>query len=805
MIKKILNVFFFFCVSFGFSQVKISGVITDSSGSAVSFATIGLISLPDSSIIKGTLTDESGVYLFQVNNFGRYALKIASIGYQVKISEEISIDSLSNKNINLNVKLHSSSIRLDEITVSQIKRVVEFKNGNIIVNVENSPLAKGNSVYDLFLKLPGVTIDNDEILLNGKSGVKIILDGRLLQLSGMQLFNLLKSMSSELVQTIELLKNPPAKYDAAGTSGFISIKTKKAKLLGFSSSIYTSNSQGFYARSMSGIDLNYKAKKIVLFSNIGYNYSYYQSMEKFDKKFDNNGIKTEFNGDGSIKDLEKNLNYKVGADWQVNEKNLIGFKIDGGPGSYLSNSSGSNYVLGYNSLGFDHLNSSISNPDVWNSTNYNVNAEHRFDTLGTVLNFTSDYTFLTEKYTSDISNLFLNADNTGALPDNIYKSNNISQSKILASKLDFSKVLKEKTIIEFGLKSSFIGISNNYLFERKDNTTGTYNKDTALSNNYIYNEQTFAAYVNYNRSFKKANIQLGLRGENTNLIGKNTDKAFELSRHYYNLFPTISFEYSGFKNSTFQFNINRRIDRPAYGDLNPFRYYREQYSYRVGNPYLLPHYSNTAEIAHNYKDIVTNTLTYTRINNVMLDYTEQNDSTKVTTQTIKNMQYSNYLAYSFFIRHDLKKWWNASVNGLVSYIEYLGDVNGSVFNTKGVYYYGMFTNSFLVFKKTKFEILGSYKGPKNTGLIQVKPRWMISLAIKQSFYDGKLDCTFGINDIFYTLITRTYVDFNNQNWSYYRTNDTRRFLLSINYNFGRNKIVERETNSNQQEKDRLNH
>ncbi len=713
-----------------FSQT-IRGKIVDSTQTPIPFATIAVLNKTDSSIVKGNIADENGNFIFQQIGAGTYILKVIAVGFNTKFSAPIQIDTASSVDLS-NITLSTQGKNLKEISVSAIKRTIEFKNGNIIVNVEDSPLAKGNTVYDLLTKLPGVSIDNNVILLNGKSGVVVMLDGRVQQLTNVQLINMLKSINAELVEKIELMKNPPVKYDASGTSGMINIKTKKTKLLGFSGSVYTSASQGFYARSISGMSLNYKSDKVTLFSNVDYSYSYFQTKETFNKKFTSDTALTEFTTINTVKDLDKELNYKIGADWYVNKKNILGFKIDGGPGSYTSNNSGTNAISHYNNSGFDHLDALVHTPDKWNLNNYNINAEHHFDTTGTVLNFTSDYTRLSEEYSSTIQNIFLDANNAEALPPAFYRNDNITASDIIASKLDFTKVIDTKTSFEMGAKASFINTSNKYLFERKDNATGNYYKDTALTNNYTYVEQTYAAYFNFIKSFKKVNMQLGLRAENTNFMGRNTIKTFELKRSYYNLFPNISIEYALSEKHNFQLNLNRRIDRPQYNDLNPFRGYRDQYSYSEGNPFLQPHYSNTIDLTHSYKQLITNTLTYTRIDHVIVDYTKQNDTTKVTTETKKNMKYNNYYAYSFFIRHSLKPWWDVSANGLLSYIEFTGDVSGVPFKTASAYYTLSLTNTLIAPKNTKIEIIAFYNGVQNVGLTQIQPRWMLSFAIKKS-------------------------------------------------------------------------
>lgn len=799
--KYLVPLLLFAKLSFGQS---VTGKIVDSTTTPLPFATIALLNAQDSLTVTGALTDEKGDFTIKTIRPGTYLLKITSFGYNPKITEPIFIDSASVVSLPF-ITLHTSDIKLDEVSVSAIKRTVEFKNGNIIVTIENSPLAKGNTVYDLLFKLPGVSVDNNVIQLNGKPGVVILMDGRVQQLTNLQLINMLKSMNAELVEKIELLKNPPVKYDAAGTSGMINIKTRKTKQVGISGSIYTSDSQGFYGRSMSGFALNYWSDKIVLFTNMNYNYGYYQSIETFHKRFKSDTSLTEFTSYNTVKDIENSLNYKVGADWFINKKNILGVKVDGGPGSYISDNSGSNRVSGYNDLGFDHLKALVYVPDKWDITNYNINAEHRFDTTGTLLSFSADYTNLSENHSSSIRNLFFDASNLEVLSPITYRSGNVSKTGIIASRLDFTKALNEVSSLELGIKTSFVNTGNNYVFERKDNTSGNYYSDTALSNNYTYTEQTYAAYVNYTRSFKKGTLRLGLRAENTNLTGRNTVKAFELKRSYYNLFPNVSLDYNLSENHNLQLNLNRRIDRPAYESLNPFRTYRDQYAYFEGNPFLLPHYSNTIELTHSYKEFIAHALTYSRIDNVMLPYTMQNDSAKLTIETTKNMKVNNYYAYALFMQHSIKPWWELSFNGVFSYIEYKGDVSGTPFTTASFYYDPTLTNTFTAPKNTKIEVMAFYHSAKNNGLVQVRPRWMLSLAVKKTFLQDKLDCSIGVNDIFYSAYYRTDVNFNNQDWNFMVTQDSRRLVVSLTYNFGRTKVQERETNSNGQEKDRLSH
>ncbi len=189
-----------------------------------------------------------------------------------------------------------------------------------------------------------------------------------------------------------------------------------------------------------------------------------------------------------------------------------------------------------------------------------------------------------------------------------------------------------------------------------------------------------------------------------------------------------------------------------------------------------------------------------------MDYTSQNDSTKVTLESFKNMKSSSSVEYSFFYQKSLTGKWDLSINGNFASVNYKGDIDGINFNRTGISYFGNISNTILVGKNMKFEASGRYLGPFISGIVQVKPRWIASLAVKMSLFKEKLDFTFGMDDVFYSLKLRSTSNFENQNWSYLQINDTRRFRVALNYRFGKIKIDERNVNtSNEEEKQRFNH
>jgi hypothetical protein len=802
---RVLFAFLFLISGIVLGQIKVFGVINDSISSPVPFATIGMFAVSDSAVIKGTISDENGKYSFENLNPGKYFLKCYVIGYYEKYSEVFTVDTTSHSELPLNITLSVGSHNLSDVSVYALKKTIEFKNGNIIVNVENSPLAKGNSAFDLLLKLPGISIVNNTIILQGKSGVILMIDGRAQTVSGVSLVNLLKSMSADLIKTVEILRNPPVKYDASGTSGMINIVSKKTGISGWTGSVFYSYSQGFYDQMNGGSEINYKSKKIVFFSNISGERGNYRRVEEFSKRFLNDTSSMYMIGTNVANSLISGLSYKVGVDWFISEMDVLGVKIDGSPGENNSKSNSVNSVSGDNLLGFSYLASVVDQKDLWNSRNLNLNFEHKLDTLGSSFSLAADLSNLKEKVQSENSNLFYDATNTQILSPNIYKSENKGVSDITSGRADLLSVIKKGQSIESGIKFSQTRTFNNYLFERDFAGNSVYALDTSLTNNFKYEETTYAAYINYKGSFKKLEMQLGARVEKTYLKSINTARNFSLDREYFNVFPNLLFSYKPNDKHDFQLALSRRIDRPSFGDLNPFKFYNDQYSLSEGNPFLLPDYANRVDFTYASKKGFSITFDYSYIENTILAFTAQNDSTKVTTQSIKNISYSDKLGCLLSYENSIMNWWDISLSATFSNMNYKGDINGIKFYKSGLNYYGFISNSFLIKGQTRLQLNGTYLGPNVFGIFRFKPRYMVSLGITSTLLKEKLELTLGVDDIFYSFIFKNEVDYDNQKWEFSLREDSRRFRISLNYKFGKINVQQRAAVSNEEEKERLNH
>lgn len=798
MRKSILFIFIFNCFAIQ-AQKLVRGRIVDSVNVGIEFATVAILNSSDSTVVQSTLTNTVGDFTLTGLLPGNYLQKVFMVGYKDTYTH---INLEENTAVLADVTLRNSGVNLNEITVSTLKKLIEFKNGNVTVNIEDSPLAQGNSAFDLLSRLPGVTVDeNNTISIQGKSGVKILIDGRIQELSGTQLINLLKSMKASNIEKIEVLKNPPLKYDAEGTGGLINIRTKKVKLLGFSGSVNYNYSQGFYDNQYIDLSLNYRGEKIVFYSTIAVGKESTFHDHRFYKKVITDTETTVLDQRMANIDGGSVFSGRMGLDWLINSKNTIGFKINSDFGIGFEKNIGNNYISN-NDLGFTKLrfNSYTKNP--WDYSNININAEHLFDTLGTKLIFSSDYSPNYDLYSGTFDNWFLDSDEQETIPPLFYLTSNVIKNDILSSKLDFIKKTQNGLTLETGIKATATGMRSSYDLHTKDNYTGELILDTTYTNAFTYNEQILAGYVSFTKEWESFSLNGGLRAENTKIVAETKSNGLQYKRNYFNLFPAINLEYSRNEDHNFQLSYNRRIDRPNYNSFNPFRNRTSVFMSNKGNPNLLPEYANSFELTHTFKGVLSNSFSYSLVDHFLIDLTLQNDSSKETTAYVDNLKQANKYGYSIFYNQPLKKWWTITFNGSASYLTTKGTLLGQDYSSEGYFYMASLTNEFMI-KSTKLAINGKYIGPRFNGIWMNGPRWGVSLGASKSFFKDKLNVAIGVTDIFFTMVGSNRIKVQNQDWSIVATNDSRRFEVSLNYNFGKIKVQEREVNSNEEEKGRL--
>jgi hypothetical protein len=801
--KNKKNIIFFFLLVFSFtcySQISISGRVVDVTNTGIEFATIAVLRASDSSVIQSTYTDLNGAYHFSKMITGDYIFRFFLVGY----SEKLLLISLDDQTKSIpDIILAQSQVNLNEITVNVIKKMITIKNGNLTFNTEGNALVSGNSVYDVLTKVPSVFIDDQSISIQGNSGARIYIDGRLQVLSNNQLIVLLKTMNSNLLTKIEVLANPPSKYDAAGTGGIINICTKKSTITGFNGSASLNSSQGFYNRNGGGLSLNYKANKFEVFTNASISNDIFVNWDTYNRVIsDSNGNSILTKGRRSD---AKSIGFvfRGGANYYVTKNTTIGFLIDNDRGDYSQKWKSITTESGNVDLGFKTLENNAYNPSSWNGINYNLNLQTNLDTNGSYMLLSSDYYHTTNPYVSNNNNYFYDSNYISVLDPNNFRINEKTDLDLYSGKLDFKKYLKAKTAIDAGVKASYVSTYKDFLFARQNNQTKEYNKDTTFSNNFLYDETILAGYLNVEKTIKKFTFQLGLRAENTFATGNNITINSSFVKKYFNLYPNISLDYKKSENHNFELNYNRRIDRPSYEDLNPFKSYADQYTAFEGNQYLQPQYSNKIEFAHSFKDFLNNSISFTQIDHQMVTIPTQNEATNEFLTRIYNINNYQNFSYNGFIQVNIRSWYSINASILVFYQKYNMKNLGINSSNEVTALRSTLTNEFLVSKSLKLQIGAYYNSPFTNGIRSVREIYSVSFGINKSLLKDKLIISIGVDDVFWTERYRSYAYTSTLNYDYLSVTDSRRIKLSASFNFGKTKITERETNSNVDEKDRL--
>lgn len=653
--KNLLLVLLTSLSSYAFAQTfTIKGLVKNQQNEGVSFATIAVHNVSDSTLFKADIADENGGFKIVGVVKGKYFLKITTIGFVPFKSPAFEI---VDKDIDFQpFTLISDTQQLKEVKVVASKPLIEVKEDRVVFNVEGSINSTGSNALELMRKSPGVQVDKDEnILVKGKSGVRIYIDGRPSPMSGKDLASTLKSMNSADIEAIEIITNPSAKYDAAGDLGIINIRLKKNRKMGTNGNVSLGGMFGITPKYNTSINLNHRDKKINLFGTYSYNQGAWHN-QTLDNQILNN-IMYNKTWKGLWRDTSNSV--KLGADYFINAKNTIGFSSNG----RISNHNGggeSETLIGrrYSSVPDSAvLSSQTSNPE--KNKNLNLNLNYRYaDTTGHELNVDADYGIFTSRGISNQPNRYTFLNNAQESFSRNYVTKTPIDITIKSFKVDYEQPFK-KGKLGYGIKLSDVKSDNTFDFFNKLNDVEV--RDIDRSNQFTYTERVYAAYLNYNKTLnKKWSLQVGVRAENTkslgNLVSYKQNALNKVDTTYINLFPSGALTYKATDNHSFNLNYSRRINRPSYQNLNPFEYRIDELVYSKGNPFLRPEYANSFKLTHIYKGKLTSSVGYWRTRFPVVGLRIPYDNSR-TYFISRNLDYSQGFNLDMSLTVSPTKWW----------------------------------------------------------------------------------------------------------------------------------------------------
>ena len=787
----------FFLCQISLAQIKVSGTVTDEKGDPLPYANVIVYERIDTLIVMGTITDDEGKFALDIKEPRAYRVELSSLGYETRsfiISESTDLGT---------VLLVASQVQLDEIEVIGSKPLLQRKNNKLILNVGDNVANLGNSMLEILQKSPGVMVDqNNTILLNGRSGVRVFVDGKDTRLSGNALGDLLNNIRSTAIDHIEIIQNPSAKYEAQGNAGIINIITKKGKLQGTNGSITMSSGFGRYFRLENSLNINHRRERY----NIYGQYTLAKRDEwlkvEIDRLFlnENNNIRSRVRLDNVFKTPNESHSLKVGFDYGGNDGLRFGFQMSG-----LFNDEQQNGIslIGTsdreNKLVLDQETNS-NNATYWDSYTGNGYSQYAFKN-GSTLDFDVDLAHYRNQIDQNFVSSLLNLEN-GTFRENRQTGVIGTRLQILGLSSDYKTLPNDFSQIQTGYK--FVGANSSNSVRYNDFVAGQDAPVGSVSNSFEYVEHIHGIYVNYSNQRKKWGLDIGLRSEYTDTQGAQHSSDVRIKRSYLDLFPSMSVNHSIGEEQDLAFSIGRRIDRPVYHQLNPFRLNIDTNTFTTGEPNLRPQYTWSTETSYNVKGKYFISLSYAVTTDFITEAAIQDESRQEVLLKPINIDDVKTISLNMNVPLKLGQWLQSNINVSSSWSKFTGVISGAKLDR--------WAPRVNVNSSTNFSCGNGYKLFVNTfhlfshysGITELETISSISFGARKSFLKGRADVSINVNDLFWNQYPVGQTDFALliDNFRSYR--DTRYIMMGLTYKFGNASIAsERKRRSQiQKEKDR---
>lgn len=780
-------------------ESEVTGRVIDGAGAPLTYATVTLLRGIDSSLVKGAVTDDKGNYRFTAAVSSHYRVMATQIGMTRAYSDVFSAGSGRGSVAVSDLRLYADTQRLQAVQVTASKPFIQHDIDKTIVNVENSPVSAGNSAWEILEKSPGVMVNNSNntIQLMGKSGVAIYVDGKPTHLSTDQLADMLKNMDASAIRSLEIMTQPSAKYDAAGNAGIINIVTRKSKEKGLNGSITAGLGMAKHARENIGGDINYHTGRINLYGNYYYRHANWYSSNYITRNFHdgvNKSVSTRTEQYGDNHSPSNSNNFKAGIDYFVDSCNTLGFMMTGAVNPGSGRRSTTTWFKDPDGSVQTQSLSRNTNAHRWSEYTYDLSYRGIYDSAGRELDVDVAYSkfdnsarqyFHTDTYNPSGVPV---ADSPERPNPNIRKSSIPSSIRIQTAKIDYQLPVNKKTKVAFGVKYSMVTSNNDLRYNKLDNTTNQWVYDSA-SNHFKYTENVNAVYANLRKQLEKGwSFQLGVRGEQTRSSGHQYTNDSTVKRDYFQVFPSVYVSRQLDKNNLMNLSYSRRIDRPDYQDLNPFRYYLDPYTYQEGNPFLRPQLSGTVKLTYAYESFFSADLSYGKVSDVISQVLRQDDSAKVTYQTDENLSRRENVGLDLTFSIPVTKWWTSTDFVNVFHNKYHGEYLGAAFDFGSTAFAFNTVNTFTLPQRFTVELSANYHSRMQWSIFILKPRAIVSLGAQKTILKDKGTLKLNVNDVFDMMHSEAHVKYQNLDLSAVNHWDSRRVSLSFTYRFSKGQV-----------------
>ena len=778
------------------AQATATGTVLDKAGRPLAFATAVLLQLPDSAIANSQTTTEQGAYVFSGIKPGRYCVKAMMMSYRntrttafVVDKEPVTVPGL---------RLAPAATALKEVTVTGTTPMLELHADRTVVNVDRLNTA-GENALEILKKAPGVTLDKDDnVVYRGSTGVNVLIDGKLTYMSGGALSAYLKSLPASAISQIELMPNPPASMDAAGTAGVLNIKLRRSQLPGLSGTYNLNGGYGRYEKSWAGTNLSYNVGKVRLFARLdGGRYNSFNRLTMVRTIRD-----SLFNQENLWRPLTYTGTYATGADVALTAKQNIGIQLRGSADqtTALRTSNSVTTDLTGNPGGRRQM----TNPENSTNTNQALNLYYRFalDSTGRELSADVDYVRYASISNQRFNNLVFGAGSEQSRPAEQLRSAASSETTIRAAKIDYVHPFAgTKWRAETGVKTSWVTSRSAIQFDKLAGSD--WQADALRTNQFQYDEHISAGYFSVNTAINRLELKAGLRGELTQTTGRSATTGQQVDRSYFQLFPSAFASYKITEHDQVSASVSRRISRPNYQSLNPFLNYTDFYTAQQGNPFLAPSLSQSFVFNYLHKDFQILSMSYLHETNSVNNVVTQNDATKVSTSTPQNLAQTSTLTLSSGGHTDITKWWGMDNQLSGSYTQVETTVEAQSVRLASYNWEASSNHTLILPRSYKLTVGGDYSSPAVMGLFRTKANGQLNLGLKKQIWAEKASLSLRVNDVFNTSRFRSTLQYNNVNQTWNNQWESRRVTLTFTCKIGSGKTQTRHAAASADEEGRV--
>ncbi|WPR74807.1 outer membrane beta-barrel family protein [Algoriphagus sp. NG3] len=775
----------------GLAQSTLSGRVVDGSDIPVSFANIAVLNASDSSLVQGTVSDEDGHFLIKLDYQGTVLVKVSFLGYRDSYSQQFRLTEEARSIAIEKLIIIDESLALGEVVVKGQKAMLQQKLDRFEVNIENSVLAEGNNVFEMLQKSPGITVQGEgDFTLQGRNGARVMIDGRATYLSGEQLANMLKGMQADQVSKIELMPNPSAKQDAAGSGGIINIVMKKSAVSGLKGDLTVKAGHGRLPSYGASGGASYRSG----FVNYFLSGSYYNEQEReygaqertfygLNAQGERVPIMLSSQKYSETYDPGRGFNIRTGFDFYLSEKSTLGINVNALRGRWFTDNPSSMEIQNLTTGEVTESTSTQNNADqTYNNLTFNMYYTLEIGDADQLLKVSLDYAPHTnDDYTEFFSDYYNGTDSEIIYHSARRNKIDLSNTSHVAS-IDYENPLENGGKFEAGLKSSYFVVQDQAVNDTLSSTVWVV--DLSTTNQFKYTEEIHAGYFLYESKIGDLSFQAGLRGELTRTVSNQITMDSLVTRDYFNLFPNLYLGYPIGESQHLKLSYSRRINRPGDHDVNPFRVFIDPFSYYAGNPYLKPSYTDSYELSHSLVSTFFTSVFYSRGTDVINRVTAAGDIPGSTFNRPENFgSFTNY-GVSLMATTDFATWWTANHYGSLFINKYDGEFQDVILANSSMSYSFNSRHSFEFGKSIRGEMIAIYNSPLVSGINKIQSDYSLSFGIEKKVMGDKGSLKLAGNGIIRRgrIVTRS--ELGDLSTYGFERSDNRNIQLSFSFKFG---------------------